>query len=174
MVQNSVPKSVGTVRLTPQGKCDVKIDPLVDPGYFSDQRDWEVYRRGMRFTLEIIKEMAQEGYPIEEALIPSSLSDEDIDEFVRIHGMTSQHYVSSCRMLPLRKGGVVDQQLKVHGIIGLRIADASVFPGMVASRPQATVVMIAERCAEFIQREWTNREKLEDTGSSGDTLAGKC
>ena len=61
-------------------------------------------------------------------------------------------------MTPVNEGGVVDQELKVHGIDGLRIADGSVFPGMIASRPQATVVMIAERCADFIRCGWKEQE----------------
>jgi choline dehydrogenase len=63
-------------------------------------------------------------------------------------------------MKSLEEGGVVDQELKVHGIDGLRIADGSVFPGMTASRPQATVVMIAERCAEFIRQGWKDKENV--------------
>jgi choline dehydrogenase-like flavoprotein len=61
-------------------------------------------------------------------------------------------------MKKLEDGGVVDLQLKVHGIQGLRIADGSVIPEMIASRPQATVVMVAERCAEFIRSGWKGKD----------------
>jgi choline dehydrogenase-like flavoprotein len=111
--------------------------------------------------MEITKDMSETGYPIEPAHIPASLSDSDIDEFVRTHGINSQHYLSSCRMLPLERGGVVDHELRVYGVRGLRIADGSVFPGIVASRPQATVVMIAERCAEFLRHDWADTKEGE-------------
>jgi len=161
MVQNSVPKSEGTVRLSREGANDIKIDPIVDPKFLSDPRDWDVYRRGIPFALQVTRQMAEEGYAIENAMVPASMSNEDIDDFVRLNGLASQHFLSSCRMKPLEERGVVDQELKVHGIDGLRIADGSIFPGMVASRPQATVVMVAERCAEFIRQGWRNESIFE-------------
>jgi len=157
MVQNCVPKSMGTVRLTPDGAHDIKIDPIVDPGILTATEDWEVYRRGLLFALDVGKEMERSGYPLQPALVPLSTSREDLDSYIRARSESSQHLLSSCRMKPLHEGGVVDQELRVHGICGLRIADGSVFPGMIASRPQATVVMIGERCAEFIRQEWKDR-----------------
>jgi choline dehydrogenase len=153
-VQKACPLSVGTVRLSRNGADDVKVDPVVDPKLLSDPRDWDVYRRGIPFSLELAKKMRESGYAIEPALVPPSLEVKDIDDFIRKHAWASQHYVSSCRMKTLEEGGVVDRELKVHGVQGLRIADASIFPAQVASRPQATVVMIAERCADFIRQSW--------------------
>lgn len=116
--------------------------------------DWEIYWRGIMFALEIGREMARGGYAIEPIQVPQSAAPQDLDEFVREHGLSGQHLLSSCRMKPLAEGGVVDQELKVHGVCGLRIADGSIFPSMVASRPQATVIMIGERCADFIRQGW--------------------
>ena len=162
MIQKSTPKSLGTVRLSRDGAYDIKVDPIVDPNYLSDPEDWEVYRRGLVFAREIGREMAKSGYPCDEAEVPASNSKEDLDAFIRSNAYTSQHLLSSCRMKPLQEGGVVDQELKVYGIDGLRIADGSVFPGIVASRPQATVVMIAERCAEFIRQGWKDKENVSN------------
>jgi choline dehydrogenase len=158
MIQKSLPKSFGTVRLSTEGANDVKIDPIVDPNLLSNPEDWITYRRGLLYARQIGAEMARGGYDISEVLMPRSSREEDLDEFIRNGALCSQHLLSSCRMKPLEEGGVVDFELRVYGIRGLRIADGSVFPGMVASRPQATVVMIAERCAEFIRREWSNWE----------------
>ena len=157
MIQKSTPNSIGTVRLSREGANDIKVDPIVNPNYLSDPEDWEVYRRGLVFAREIGREMAKSGYPCDEAQVPTSNSTEDLDAYIRSNSYTAQHLLSSCRMKPLQEGGVVDQELKVHGIDGLRIADGSVFPGMIASRPQATVVMIAERCAEFIRQGWKDK-----------------
>ena len=153
-MQQTTPKSVGTVRLSPHGASDVKVDPIIDPGHLSAPEDWEVYRRGVMFALEVGKEMARDGYPIKEIENPESNTNEGLDAFIRKHALSGQHLLSSCRMKPLAEGGVVDQKLKVHGVEGLRIADGSVFPRMVASRPQATVAMVGERCAQFIREKW--------------------
>jgi choline dehydrogenase len=154
MIQNSTPKSVGTVRLKREGSNDVKVDPIVDPNYLSAKEDWDVYRRGIVFSREIAAEMRRTGYPVEEAEVPASNSVEDLDAHIRKFSHAGQHLLSSCPMRPLEDGGVVDRELKVYGIEGLRIADGSVVPRMLASRPQATIVMIAERCADFIIQEW--------------------
>jgi choline dehydrogenase-like flavoprotein len=101
--------------------------------------------------------MRRGGYDVEEDRFPKNDEDAELDAYIREHGLSSQHLLSSCRMKKLEDGGVVDFELKVHGIKGLRIADGSVVPEMIASRPQATVVMIAERCAEFIRSGWKDK-----------------
>ena len=127
----------------------------------SASEDWPVYRRGLLFALEISKEMANRWYPIQEIQPPDSSTPEDLDQYIRRKGMSGQHMLSSCRMKPLNEGGVVDQELKVYGIDGLRIADGSIFPDIVPSRPQASVAMVGERCSEFIRNGW-GREGLFD------------
>lgn len=161
MVQCCVPKSIGTVRLSPTGAHDITVDPLVDPNYLSAPEDWLIYRRGILFGLEIAKEMGQRGYPISEIYPLQSTSSKHLDDFIRRRGITGQHPLSSCRMKPLEEGGVVDQELKVYGVRGSRIADGSVFPTIVASRPQATIVMIAEKCADFIMENWKLNDVVE-------------
>jgi choline dehydrogenase len=157
MIQNSVPSSFGTVRLTPDGANDIKVDPIVDPRHLSDPADWLAYRRGLKFARKIGAEMRRGGYDVVEDRFPKTDQDVELDAYIREHGLSSQHLLSSCRMKKLEEGGVVDFKLKVYGIQGLRIADGSVIPGMVASRPQATVVMVAERCAEFIRSGWKDK-----------------
>lgn len=151
LVQCTIPKSTGSVRLSQFGTSDVKIDPIVEPGHLTAPGDWDVYRKGVIFALDIGKEMASTGFSIKPMEPPESITKEDIDAYIRKHAMSGQHLLSSCRMKPLAEGGVVDQELRVHGIDGLRIADGSILPSMVASRPQATVAMIGERCAQFIR-----------------------
>jgi choline dehydrogenase len=154
LVQCAVPKSIGTVRLSTDGADDVRIDPIVDPKFLSFSEDWDVCRRGLTFALEVGKEMANGRYPIQELTAPKSSSPKDLDQYIRETGIGGQHLLSSCRMKPLADGGVVDRELRVYGILGLRIADGSVFPRMVASRPQASVLMVGERCAAFIRSKW--------------------
>lgn len=150
-VQMCTPKSTGTVRLSPNGSDDIKINPIVNPNYLTHPLDLEINRRGVLFAIEVGKEMKEE-YPIAVVNGPVSNAPEDIDMYMQKNALTGQHLLCSCPMRPLNEMGVVDQELKVYGIEGLRIADGSVVPSMVASRPQATVAMIADRCAEIIRR----------------------
>ena len=170
LVQCATPKSIGSVRLSPHGTNDIKVDPIVDPGHLTAPEDWDVYRKGVMFALEVGKEMASSGYPIEVIEGPESITNEDIDAFIRKHALSGQHLLSSCRMRPLAEGGVVDQELKVHGIDGLRIADGSIFPNMIASRPQATVAMVGERCSQFIRAHWRLEELIERKGPEKEPL----
>ena len=100
-------------------------------------------------------------YPMKEALIPkiqleggSKAGDNEIvDEFIRDRVSGAYHLSSTCRMAPREDGGVVEQGLKVYGIEGLRVADASVFPRLVGMKPQATIVIVGEKCAEILLQE---------------------
>lgn len=154
LVQATTPKSVGTVRLSPDGIDDINVDPLVDPGFLTSPLDWDLYRRGLVFALEVGKEMAKSGYPMEEITVPKSLATDHLDRYIQEYGLPGQHVVASCRKKPFEEGGVVDQELRVYGVKGLRIADASVFPRIPSSKPHALVLLVAERCADFIRTDW--------------------
>ncbi|QYS92880.1 Alcohol oxidase [Trichoderma simmonsii] len=85
------------------------------------------------------------------------VSDEAIDEYTKRAYQSALHYACTCRMSLDASDGVVDQELRVFGIIGLRIADASVFPKIPSAHTMAPTMMVAERCADFIKETW--REK---------------
>lgn len=120
--------------------------------YLSHPDDIKVYRTALRVCMRIADEMRAAGYPLKDVHMPASQSDNDLDTFTRKWGTTYFHYTSTCRMAPENdpRPGVVDDELRVHGVSNLRIADASVFPQITSAHPQAGVVMIAERCASFI------------------------
>ncbi|KIJ23702.1 GMC oxidoreductase, partial [Sphaerobolus stellatus SS14] len=84
---------------------------------------------GIRLGLRIKEEMANEGYPIKDYLVPKSLDPVDLNTFIDAWGQSIYHYTSSCRMAPEddTTPGLVDDELKVHGVNRLRIADASIF-----------------------------------------------
>jgi choline dehydrogenase len=94
--------------------------------------------------------MEHQGYPMRPINLPSSENDEDVDRFARENASSTYHYASTC---PMGTDGVVDARLRVHGVRNLRIADASVFPRIPAAHLQAPVVMVAERCADFIEED---------------------
>jgi choline dehydrogenase-like flavoprotein len=89
--------------------------------------------------------------------VPHGEDDIALDKFIRRRNRTAYHYSSTCRMAAKEDasggGGVVDPQLKVFGVEGLRVADASVFPWVLGAHLQAPVVCVAERCAEMVVNE---------------------
>ncbi|CCC05081.1 unnamed protein product [Sordaria macrospora k-hell] len=87
-----------------------------------------------------------------------TVTDQEIDAYVSRVCVSSLHVSCTCRMSNNPREGVVDQKLKVHGVENLRIADASVFPKIPSAHTMAPVVMVAERCAEFVKAEWEERK----------------
>ncbi|KAL1895434.1 hypothetical protein Sste5346_005240 [Sporothrix stenoceras] len=83
-----------------------------------------------------------------------TVTDAEIDAYVRETGQSSLHFGCSARMAPTAKDGVVDAKLKVHGVSGLRIADASVFPRIPSGHTMAPSLMVGERCADFLKAAW--------------------
>ncbi|KIJ66562.1 GMC oxidoreductase [Hydnomerulius pinastri MD-312] len=97
-------------------------------------------------------EMRYISTPEDTFALRAALQDGDLDAFIEQKVDTMYHYSSSCRMAPLDDAlpGVVDDELRVHGIGNLRIADASIFPAVPATHPQALVYTVAEKCADMI------------------------
>ncbi|KAJ7588091.1 GMC oxidoreductase [Mycena floridula] len=144
------PKSSGTVRLISQNPRE---QPLCDLGNLSHPDDRVPMRKVLRLALALGQKVSDSGYPLENLLVPVGETDQDLDRFVEENLTTTYHYSSTCRMDKENHMGVVDDEMRVHGIEGLRIADASVFPQIPACHLQAPVVMLAERCAAFLRRE---------------------
>jgi choline dehydrogenase len=147
LVQAPNPQSKGTIKLVSR---DARSPPAVDPAYLSSQQDLEVLRKGVSYALQIALKMMEKSKAMKPALVPKSNSPEDVDEFIRRYLSGAYHLSSTCLMGPKEEGGVVDQALRVYGAQGLRVADASIFPRMVTVKPQATVVMVGEKCADII------------------------
>ena len=89
---------------------------------------------------------------IEEEVYPGLAceSDEQLMEFVRNNAWTVFHQCGTCRMGDEAKSSVVDARLRVHGVHGLRVADASVFPTIPTGNTNAPAIMVGERAADFI------------------------
>nr|VWO94945.1 Alcohol oxidase [Ganoderma boninense] len=151
------PKSEGTVRLVSK---DARTPPAVDLGYFNILEDYVPLRAGVRLALRVAEDVRKQGYPFTDLVVPEVDNDEGIDSFIRENVMSCFHYTSTCRMGPEVDGSqpsVVDAELKVHGVKGLRVCDASVFPEIVGSHTMAPAVMVAEKCAEMIKAAWIGR-----------------
>jgi choline dehydrogenase len=144
------PKSEGELRLR---SADPLEHPSLDPRYFSSDPsgyDLATMVEGVKLNRRIAAQSPLREL-ITHEITPSAEaeSDEAIGEFIRGHCTTLYHPTSTCRMGTDRLA-VVDPALRVYGLEGLRIADASVFPTMVSGNTNAPTIMIAERAAAFI------------------------
>jgi choline dehydrogenase len=124
--------------------------PLIDPNYLSHPEDVRVLRESIRMAREIIAQSAFDAFRgAEYAPGAGAQSEADLDAYIRATATSVYHLVGTCKMGsdPL---AVVDSRLKVHGVDGLRVIDASIMPTIVSGNTFAASVMIAERAAQFI------------------------
>lgn len=84
-----------------------------------------------------------------------TVTDDEIDRYIRSVATVSLHPSCTCPMSNDPRRGVVDQRLRVHGLRNLRIADTSVFPRMLSTHTMWPAIMVSERCADFIKRDWS-------------------
>ncbi|KAF8503926.1 hypothetical protein JB92DRAFT_2970106 [Gautieria morchelliformis] len=145
------PKSRGCLRLRSQ---DPNAHPICDMRYLTSPEDYATLRAALRVAVRLADEMRAAGYSLDDVHVPGTLDDAALDAFIDRRVNTMFHYSSSCRMAHPddENPGVVDDQLLVHGISNLRIADASVLPSVPATHPQALIYAVAEKCADMILR----------------------
>ena len=132
---------------------DPSAAPLITPNYLSDANDQRVLSAGMRITRDIFAAPAIAQHSVVETSPgPSVISDEELADYSRRFGTTIFHPVGTCRMGE-GPGAVVDAQLRVHGIGGLRVIDASVMPTLTTGNTNAPTIMIAEKGAAMIRED---------------------
>ena len=143
------PRSRGTVRLA---SSNPTAKPLIDPNYWADPYDKEMSLRGLKLAREILNQKSLKPYVIEERLPGLALkTDAELADYACNHAKTDHHPVGTCKM-GHDKMAVVSPQLKLHGLEGLRIADASVMPTITTGNTNAPTIMIAEKAADLIKR----------------------
>ena len=141
------PKSRGRVTLA---NPDPRAPPLVDPNLLGHPDDLAPTLRGLELSRRIIAAAPFARYRAAEVQPgPAVQGTEGLAEYVRRVAATVHHPVGSCRM-GRDTEAVVDAELRVHGIEGLRVADASVFPRIVGGNTNAVVVMVAEKAADLM------------------------
>ncbi|RMF31204.1 MAG: hypothetical protein D6765_02125, partial [Bacteroidetes bacterium] len=142
------PDSRGTLSLS---SPDPAAPPRIDPNYLAEERDWQRLLKGFRIAQDIcwsdsLKPFQGGAYFPEEKLEEESA----MRAFIRQQAQTLYHPVGTCKM-GTDDEAVVDPQLRVHGVQGLRIADASIMPTLVRGNTNAPVIMIAEKAADLIR-----------------------
>ncbi|MEM5452417.1 MULTISPECIES: GMC family oxidoreductase [Paraburkholderia] len=148
------PASRGTVTLA---SADARVAPTIDPRFLCDPRDLDALVQGARLARRILDAPALAQLGGRELYTHGEQSDAHLRETIARHADTIYHPVATCRM-----GGdarsVVDPQLRVRGVTGLRIADASVMPTLIGGNTNAPCVMIGERAADFIAQTRCERD----------------
>jgi choline dehydrogenase len=148
-VSSLQPYSRGTVRLA---AADPALLPLVDPNYFVDERDMRTMVYGFRIARDIGRASALDAWRGDELAPGPAADDEDgLRAYIRATSSSYFHPVGTCAMGETEQA-VVDSELRVYGLDGLRVVDASVMPSLPSNNTLATVYAIAERGAELIRR----------------------
>jgi choline dehydrogenase-like flavoprotein len=142
------PQSRGSVTLRSSDPRDL---PVVDPNFLAAPEDLRVAVEGVRISREIFRQPSLARH-IREIRFPDASveTQADLETYARRYGRTSYHPTCTCRM-GRDAMAVVDPQLRVHGIDGLRLCDSSVMPSLVGSNTNAPTIMIGERAADLIR-----------------------
>ena len=128
--------------------------PRIRHNFLAEQSDRDTLREGMRMAMEIAKQpslatvLEDVAVSRDAGLIPRSDSDDDIDEHMRTKAFSFFHPIGTCAI-----GRVVDPELRVLGVEGVRVADASVMPTLVRGNTNAPAIMIGEMLADILRRD---------------------
>ncbi|MCB5410462.1 GMC family oxidoreductase [Pseudogemmobacter faecipullorum] len=142
------PQSRGRISLA---SADPRAAPLIRPNYLATERDQREVIEASRLIRRFMQAPALKAITVEE-VSPGlqTASDSEMLDYLREQGGSIYHLCGSCTMGPDPSRAVVDAELRVHGIRGLRVADASVFPNITSGNINAPVMMLAEKAAAMI------------------------
>jgi len=142
------PRSRGTVRLASN---DPAAAPLIDPNYWNDPHDRKMSLEGLKIAREILSQDALKPYVMAERLPgPKVVSDDDLFDYACANAKTDHHPVGTCRM-GTDAMAVVDLELKVRGLEGLRVCDSSIMPRVPSCNTNAPTIMVGEKGADIIR-----------------------
>jgi len=141
------PESLGSIHIR---SADPKKQPAIRFNFLADPIDQRAMVDGFRMMRRIVAAPPMDTYrDAEHSPGPSIQSDDDILTWIRNNSQTAYHPIGTCRMGP-GPNAVVDDKLKVHGLDGLRVADASIFPTMPSGNTNAPSIMVGEKAADIL------------------------
>jgi choline dehydrogenase/4-pyridoxate dehydrogenase len=158
------PESRGRIELT---SADPKQAVRIRQNFLATDNDWKTLRAGLRIARDICRQAPMQPFMARE-IAPGETSNDDasLDAHIRANSITVHHPLGTCKMgIAADPQAVVDAQLKVFGIDGLRVVDGSVMPDLVGGNINAPIIMIAEKAADLIR----GRQPLEAVRIAGIT-----
>jgi choline dehydrogenase len=159
LLDNFPGMTLGFYQLRPESTGDVWArsanpfeDPIIQPNYLMHEEDKRVAIAGIKLVRRLLAGPdLQPYYEREESPGLAVTEDADLLDFARTSGSTAYHLMGTCRMAPKTDPyAVVDDELKVHGLEGLRVVDASIMPTMPSANTCASTFMIAEKASDMI------------------------
>ena len=149
--------TLSPVHLRPEGRGTLRLkspDPLAPPeirfNFLKSDYDYQALIAGMRMARRIASQPALAPYVAEEVMPgPACQTEAEMIADIRAHGVSNLHPVGTCRM-GTGPDSVVDPRLRVYGVQGLRVADASIMPQVIAGNTNAPSIMIGEKCAAMV------------------------
>ena len=143
------PESLGSIHVR---SANPHVPPAIKFNFLADRIDQQCMVDGFKIVRRIGEQRALHPYRGEEVVPGANVQTEaEVLDFIRQNSQTAYHPIGTCRMGPSGPSNVVDNKLKVHGIEGLRVADASIFPTMPSGNTNAPSIMVGERAADLIK-----------------------
>lgn len=153
------PRSRGTIKISGASMDDPL---LIDPNFYADDWDLEEMVKGFKKTQKLMQASVLQEIVKEDLFTAHVQTDDDIRHILRERSDTVYHPVGSCKM-GHDAMAVVDARLRVYGLKGLRVVDASIMPNVVNGNTNAPVMMIAEKAVDMIREDWANQQMMFKT-----------
>jgi choline dehydrogenase len=145
------PESLGSIHIK---SPDPTAHPCIRFNFLSEELDRQTMVDGFRLLRRLGAAKTLDAIRGDELSPGTSVqSDDEILSWIRGHAETAYHPIGTCRMGPAGRGTVVDDRLRVHGLSGLRVADASIMPTMVSGNTNAASIMIGEKASDMIKQD---------------------